>query len=107
LRRHLHLLRIDVMNSSASCLMLRSNVAENSSVWRVPARGEDALDRGRKPMSSMRSASSSTSSSTASRLRGAALHVVEQAARARDQDVDAAAQLFDLRLHAGATVDAW
>jgi hypothetical protein len=38
-------------------------------------------------------------------LGGAALDVVEQAARARDEDVDAAAQLFDLRLHAGATED--
>jgi hypothetical protein len=38
-------------------------------------------------------------------LGGAALHVVEQSAGARDQHVYAATQLFDLRLHAGATVD--
>ncbi len=50
------------MNSRASCLMLSSKVAENSRVWRF-WRGSLArifLIDGRKPMSSMRSASSST-----------------------------------------------
>ncbi len=50
------------MNSRASCLMPSSKVAENSRVWRF-CRGSLARMRlidGRKPMSSMRSASSST-----------------------------------------------
>src|SRR3546814_2730121 len=38
-------------------------------------------------------------------LGAAALHVVDQAARGRNKDVGAAAQVVDLRAHAGATVD--
>ena len=52
---------------------------------------EDALRMSRmKPMSSMRSASSSTRISTCDRSTVLLLHVVEQAARRGDQDVDAA-----------------
>ena len=37
--------------------------------------------------------------------RQALLHVVDQATRRGDEDVDAAAQVVDLRAHAGATED--
>ena len=56
-------------NSSASALMRGSKVAENSSDWRCLGRRlRMRLIAGRKPMSSMRSASSSTSTCTASSL---------------------------------------
>ena len=55
-----------------------------------------------KPMSSMRSASSSTKISTCAEVERALAVVVEQAAGRGDEDVDAAAQLVDLRLHADA-----
>ena len=56
------------MNSFASDLIVGGNVAENNNVWRFF--GSVAMiffSAGRKPMSSMRSASSSTSVSTADR----------------------------------------
>src|SRR3546814_423158 len=57
------------MNSIASALIRASNVAENSSVWcSFGTRLTMRLIAGRKPMSSMRSASSSTSTSIASSL---------------------------------------
>ena len=55
-----------------------------------------------KPMSSMRSASSSTRISTCRQVDGALAGVVEQAAGRGDQDVDAAAQRIDLRIDADA-----
>ena len=94
------------MNSSASALISSSNVAENSSVWR--SFGHAVMMRliaGRKPMSSMRSASSSTSIFDRVEVDAAALHVIDQAARRGDQDVDAATQRVDLRAHADAAED--
>ena len=59
----------DCMYSNASALMRASNVAENSSVCRCfGTRPMIRFICGRKPMSSMRSASSSTRTSTASSL---------------------------------------
>ena len=57
---------------------------------------------GRKPMSSMRSASSSTRISTRRQVDVALAVMVEQAAGRRDEDVDAAPQLRDLRAEADA-----
>ena len=94
------------MNSIASFLISASNVAENSSVCRSAGTlARMRLIAGRKPMSSMRSASSSTSTSIWSSLIDAALHVVDQATRRGDEDVDAATQQVELRAHAGAAVD--
>ncbi len=56
-------------------------------------------------MSAMRSASSTTTISTASRSDLAALDEVGEAAGARDEHVDAAAQRLQLRAEAGAAVD--
>ena len=57
------------MNSSASALICASKVAENSRVWRsLGRRLRMRLIAGRKPMSSMRSASSRISTSTPSSL---------------------------------------
>ena len=61
---------------------------------------------GMKPMSSMRSASSSTRISTWRRSTVFCCDVVEQAAGRGDEDVDAAAQRVDLRLDADAAEDA-
>ena len=56
-------------------------------------------------MSSMRSASSSTRYSSAVELRVRLREVIEQAARRRDDDVDAAAERVLLRAHADAAED--
>ena len=56
-------------------------------------------------MSSMRSASSRTKISTCERSSVRWLEVVEQAPGRGDEDVDAAPQLVDLRLHADAAED--
>jgi hypothetical protein len=60
---------------------------------------------GRKPMSSIRSASSSTS--TSSRFQAAVLpaEVVQEPARRRHQDVHAALERVDLRAHGHAAED--
>ena len=56
-------------------------------------------------MSSMRSASSSTSTCEVGEAHVPLLHQVEQAARRGDDDVDAAAQRLDLRAFADAAED--
>ena len=56
-------------------------------------------------MSSMRSASSSTKISTWPEVERALLHVIEEATRRRDQDLDAAPQRLDLRVHRHAAED--
>ena len=58
-----------------------------------------------KPMSSMRSASSSTRISTCAQVDRALLRVIEQATGRRDENVDAAAQGVDLRIDADAAED--
>ena len=74
-----------------------SNVAENIIVWRS---ADSSLAMwwmsSMKPMSSMRSASSRISSSTCDIMRLAAAHVVDQATRGGDQDVQRAAQRLQL-----------
>ena len=57
------------------------------------------------PMSSMRSASSSTSTSTLRRSTWPLVHQVKQAAGRRDDDVGAAAQRVDLRVLVHAAKD--
>ena len=78
-------------------------VALKKSVCRLPGRWRRIFRMsGRKPMSSIRSASSSTrTSSPASRAYGWR-EVVEQAARRRDDDVHAAPEGVLLRPHADA-----
>ena len=69
-------------------------VAVKNSVWRVNGTSLQMRSMsGMKPMSSMRSASSMTRSSTPLSRQPSALVMVEQAARRRDQHVDAAHQL--------------
>ena len=60
---------------------------------------------GRKPMSNMRSASSSTSTSTLGQVHGALADVVEEPAGAGDHDLGAGAQGLQLRPEADAAVD--
>ena len=60
---------------------------------------------GRKPMSSMRSASSSTRYCEPAELRVRLPEMIEQPARRADDDVDAAAERVLLRSHADAAVD--
>ena len=81
-------------------------VAEKSSVCRFA--GSDATMRrtlGQNPMSSMRSASSSTSTSSAVEPGGVGAHVVEQASRRRHDDVGRAAQAALLRSRFDAAVN--
>ena len=88
---------------SASALISSLKVAENSRLcFFCGSTASTLLTSWMKPMSSMRSASSSTKISTCERSSVRWLVVVEQAARRRDEDVDAAAELVDLRLHADA-----
>ena len=78
-------------------------VALKNSVWRFAGRCRRILRMsGRKPMSSIRSASSSTRYSMPVELRVRRAHVIEQPARRRDDDVDAAAERVLLRAHADA-----
>ena len=80
--------------ASASRWISGGMVAEKNSVWRV--KGTSFTMRsmsGMKPMSSIRSASSMTRSSTPAEQELAALEMVEQPARRRDQHVDAAGDL--------------
>ena len=60
---------------------------------------------GMKPMSSIRSASSRTRISDLGEVRRVLAHEVEQAARRRDEDLDAAPELLDLRVERHAAVD--
>ena len=76
---------------SASALISSEKVAENSRFWRLCGSAASMLRISRmKPMSSMRSASSSTRISTCDKIERALLHMIEQAARGGDQDIDAA-----------------
>ena len=82
-----------------SARMLGGIVAENSSVWRFFGTcAAMRLTSWMKPMSSMRSASSSTNTFTSGERHGAAAHQVEQAAGRGDQHVDAARERVDLAL---------
>ena len=91
------------MICSASFTTSASIVAEKSSVWRA-AGSVETMRRtsGQKPMSIMRSASSSTSTSTLREVDHAGAHVIHQPARRRDDDVDAGAQgaLLAVAIHA-------
>ena len=92
--------------SDASAAIGGGIVALKNSVCRrggnVP---QDAADVGRKPMSSMRSASSSTRYSSAVELGVRRAEVIEQPARRGDDDVHAAAERVLLRAHADAAED--
>ena len=68
-------------------------------------RSSSACTAGRKPMSAMRSASSTTTISTSSRSDLAPLDQVGEAARAGDEHVDAASERLELGAEAGAAVD--
>ena len=86
--------------------MSSEKVAENIRFWRFG--GSSAMIfwmSGRKPMSSIRSASSRTRISTCPRLATRWPDEVEQAARRRDEDLDAAAQGLDLGVHRDPAVD--
>jgi hypothetical protein len=92
---------------SASFLISSEKVAENSRLWRcLGSRARMRLMSGMKPMSSMRSASSSTSTSTWRQVDRLLLDVVEQPARRGDDDLDAAAQFGLLRADVDAAIDA-
>ena len=72
--------------------MERSMVAENRSVWRSAGVAATIFFMdGQKPMSSMRSASSSTSTPTSFRCTALLLHEVDEAPGRGDEHVDAAA----------------
>ena len=86
--------------------MASEKVAENSRVWRFLGSRATALrTSSMKPMSSMRSASSRTSTSTCVEVDGLLADEVEQAARRGDEDLDAAPERLDLRALGHAAVD--
>ena len=92
--------------SSASRITSSGIVAEKSSVWR--SAGIAAMIRrtsGQKPMSIMRSASSSTSSSMPDKVGVLLAHVIHQPAGRGDDDVDAGLEGALLRAHLDAAVD--
>ena len=94
--------------SSASFMTSSGIVAEKSSVCRAAESGSVWTMRrtsGQKPMSIMRSASSSTSVSSLSKRDGLAAHVIHQPAGRRDDDVDAGFERALLRTHVDAAVD--
>ena len=79
---------------SASSRISSLKVAENSRLcFSLGTRARIFFTSGMKPMSSMRSASSSTSIWTVDRSRNALLLQVQQAAGRGHQDVDAALEL--------------
>jgi hypothetical protein len=84
---------------SARALISSEKVAENSRFWRFLGSSARIFLMSRmKPMSSMRSASSSTRISTPERSMVFWVHVVEQAARGGDEDVDLLLEAGDLRV---------
>ena len=92
--------------SSANRTTSSGIVAEKSSVCRTA--GSAAMMRrtsGQKPMSIMRSASSSTSSSTPLEVGVLLPHVIDQPARRGDDDVDAGLERALLHAHLDAAVD--
>ena len=102
-RRHLDRAAARSSSLSASALISAENVAENSRFCRCfGSRASTRFTSGMKPMSSMRSASSSTKISMRERVDVALAVVVEQAAGRGDEDVDAALQLRGLRPEADA-----
>ena len=85
---------------AARSAISRGMVAENSSVWRSFGSFATMVRMSwMKPMSSMRSASSSTSTSTWLRRTPFDLHQVEQAAGRRDQHVETVHQVAHLPSH--------
>ena len=94
------------MNCAASCLISSANVAEKSSVWRcLRQRAEDALDRGHEAHVEHAVGFVEDEDFDARQIDGAALHVIDEAARRGDDDVDAATQRVHLRTHADAAED--
>ena len=88
--------------TESTCLPI---VAEKNMFWRLGGSlWRMRRTSGQKPMSSIRSASSSTSIADAREGDVAALDHVEQAARRGDEQVDAAAHGLDLRFVADAAV---
>ena len=86
--------------------MIGCSVAENRNVWR--SLGTWRMMRrmsGKKPMSSIRSASSSTSTLQRQEVHVALFHMIEQAARRGDDHIDALAQRLLLRAIAHAAVN--
>ena len=85
---------------AARSAMARGMVAENISVCRSAGSLATILRMSlMKPMSSMRSASSSTKHSTLVEAKRIALNEIEQPAGRGDQNVDAVEQRADLRAH--------
>ena len=83
-----------------------SRVAENNMVWCGDSmRRSTHSTWGRNPMSAMRSASSSTTTSRSGHRHGLTVGEVDQAPRRGDHDVDALVELLDLALDVGAAVD--
>ena len=81
-------------------------VAENSIVWRVSGVLESSvMTSGRKPRSSISSASSRTSACTCDQVERAAVGQVDQATGGADDDVDAGLEGLELRVVADAAVD--
>ena len=86
--------------------MSSEKVAENSRFWRRAGSRARTLRMSRmKPMSSIRSASSSTKISTRLRVHRALPHMVEQASGRGDQDVHAPPERLDLRVDVDAAED--
>ncbi len=96
-----------VFTSSAASFSTSSGiVAEKSSVCRTGGSCETMRwTSGQKPMSIMRSASSSTSTSSGLKSGVCRPHVIHQPARRRDDDVGAGPERAVLRLHRDAAVD--
>ncbi len=91
---------------SASSRISSLKVAENSRLcFSLGTSARIFFTSGRKPMSSMRSASSSTRISHGGQVQHALALQVEQAAGRGHQDVDAGLELGDLRVHADAAED--
>ena len=90
----------------AIAVMRGGSVAENSAVCRSAGVAARIASRSSaKPMSSISSASSSTTIFTAARCKRAAPDMIERAARRGDDDVDAALQRADLTFHRSAAID--
>ena len=89
----------------ASFMISSGSVAEKSSVWRlVGSVPTMRWTSGQKPMSIIRSASSSTSTSSRPKSGRRRAHVIHQAAGRRDDDRDTGAQRAILRVHGHAAI---
>ena len=96
------------MNEPASLRISSGKVAENSRFWRFcRQQREDLADVVDEAHVEHAVGLVQHQDLDLAQVDGLLLHVVEQPARGGDDDVDAAAQRIDLRLHADAAVDRW